>query len=625
MKLVSIDIQGFKSFAKRSHIAFGPGITGVVGPNGSGKSNIAEAIRWVLGEQSLKALRGKERTDVIYSGSLGNVERAFVQLTFDNESGKFPVDAAEIAIARTLYKNGESRYMVNGEDVRLIDLQHMLAISGIGTKSYAVISQGTVDQYLQATPAGRRELFDEATGIKPLKITLTSAQQKLTKTKAHADEIRAIIAELAPRVTFLRRQIDRYEKRDAWEKELREKQHSSYRVSWHSNQETIHQLEIAQKEAEKRIIHTRSERITAEDAKMQLVMPAQRSSTTTPWSTQAKSLLKEVHDTLITIAEGTTIPKSTLHSITTSIAKLLEDQENSMPKATATSSEYTALSAKLEKARSLEIAAERDSAATGVALDEARRDVAGLEQEILRECGSQFFTDITNTSPASDHQATNPEDLRALAEKIASIGTRDEMVVREYKEAQEREQHFQEQLHDIEHAMSDIEQCITDVSSQIRDTFNRQLQQITANFQVFFTELFGGGDAAITQDEEGVHVTVAPPRKRARHISLLSGGERALTSLALLLAVLQAQEPPFIVLDEVDAALDEANSRRFAQLLKKQAHTTQSIVISHNRETMAAANALYGVTMHSDGVSTLYSVKIEDISAINLDVPTMAV
>lgn len=202
MRLLSADIQGFKSFAKRVHVSLGPGITGVIGPNGSGKSNIAEAIRWVLGEQSVKALRAKERTDVLYSGSIGTVDRAFVQLTLDNESGKFPIDAAEIALARTLYRDGESNYTVNGEDVRLLDLQHMLAQAGIGTKSYAVISQGTVDQYLTATPAARRELFDEATGIKPLKITLNSSNLKLARAQTHADEIRAVLAELTRKSHF---------------------------------------------------------------------------------------------------------------------------------------------------------------------------------------------------------------------------------------------------------------------------------------------------------------------------------------------------------------------------------------------------------------------------------------
>lgn len=608
MRLLSVELVGFKSFAKRAYVSFGPGITGVVGPNGSGKSNIAEAIRWVLGEQSTKALRAKERTDVIYSGSLGNADRAKVTLTFDNESGKFPVAAGEIAITRALYRNSESRYMVNGEDVRLIDLQHMLASSGIGTKSYAVISQGTVDQYLTATPDARRELFDEATGIKPLKITLATSNQKLVRARAHADEIQVVLTELTPKVTFLRRQIDRYEKRDAWELQLREQQRAWYTAMWHTEQKTVHASQLSLQEAQGDIVRARNARMFAD------VHAAPK----TPWATQVRTLLRASHATLDAIVAGKTPDIKELRSLLASINNIL--QADDAPKT------HTAASSTLESARQKEIAAEREEAACRIGLEQAERAAAQLEQEILRECGTQFLSSLPDTIfDASHSKSVDSEELRQLADKIASVGQRDELVVKEYEEAANRAQQFSDQLQDIEATIQDITQCIEEVSAQMDKTFARQFEQINASFRSFFTDLFGGGEANLVQSAEGIDITVAPPRKRARHISLLSGGERALTSLALLLAILQAQEPPFIVLDEVDAALDEANSRRFATLLKDQSHTTQSIVISHNRETMAAANVLYGVTMHADGVSTLYSVKIEDIAHEHLDVPAMQV
>lgn len=627
MRLLSVELVGFKSFAKRAYVSFGPGITGVVGPNGSGKSNIAEAIRWVLGEQSTKALRAKERTDVIYSGSLGNADRAQVTLTFDNESGKFPVAAAEIAITRVLYRNSDSRYMVNGEDVRLIDLQHMLASSGIGTKSYAVISQGTVDQYLTATPDARRELFDEATGIKPLKITLHTSNQKLARAQAHADEIRVVLAELTPKVTFLRRQIDKYEKRDAWEFQFREKQHAWYTATWHAEQEQIHRSQTALQEAQQDIIRTRNARIAAEEEKMQsLVVPTKSPEPKNSWITQAKTLLEASHVAIGSILQGNPPENAALQQLRTSIHTLLNSDNAQIPHATPHSPEYAATSSALESARQQEIAAQREEAACRIGLEQAQRAAAQLEQEILRECGTQFLSSLPDTLFDTDQSTpVDSEELRRLADKIASVGQRDELVVKEYEEAAKRAQQFSEQLQDIEATIQDITQCISEVTAQMNKIFARQFDHINTSFRSFFTDLFGGGEANLIQSVEGIDITVAPPRKRARHISLLSGGERALTSLALLLAILQAQEPPFIVLDEVDAALDEANSRRFATLLKEQSHTTQSIVISHNRETMAAANVLYGVTMHTDGVSTLYSVKIEDIAHEHLDVPAMQV
>ncbi len=620
MRLLSIDIEGFKSFAKRVHVAFGPGITGVVGPNGSGKSNIAEAIRWVLGEQSTKALRASVRTDIIYSGSSGNATRALVILTLDNESGKFPLDAGEIAISRTLYRNGESKYTINGEDVRLIDLQHMLAQSGIGAKGYAVISQGTIDQYLTATPERRAELFDEATGIKPLKITLALSNQKLTKARTHADEIRAVLAELTPRVTFLRRQIDRYEQRDKLTQEFTQKQRSWYICKWHEIQKDIIRSQEQLLQIESDITQTRNSRIAAEETKIRLVLVPQESQTKTPWATQARKLLQKSQITLRSIINGETTEKKVLEALVTSITSILDTEERSIPR----SAEYAAATAELEHVRDAEIGAEREGAAQAIALEQVKRDAHALEQEILRECGSEFLANIIS-APAQETIPVNPQELRTISEKIASIGDRDELVVKEYEEASKRAEQFTIQLTDIEATMNDINECIKKVSVQIQETFDRQFKHIASVFQSFFVELFGGGDASLINNEAGIEITITPPRKRTRHVSLLSGGERALTSLALLLAILSAQEPPFIVLDEVDAALDEANSRRFAMLLKKHARATQSIVISHNRETMAASDTLYGVTMHADGVSTLYSVNMQDIAEHSLDVPSVAV
>ena len=727
MRLLSAHIQGFKSFAKRTHVVFGPGITGIVGPNGSGKSNISEAIRWVLGEQSTKALRAKERTDVIYSGTAAQADRAIVTLTFDNESGRFPLQDAEIAITRVLRRNGESRYAVNGEDVRLVDLQHMLAQAGIGTRSYTVISQGTVDQYLTATPQGRRELFNEATGIKALQINLAQSNQKLTKTRAHADEVRAILAELAPKVTFLKRQLDKYERRDLYQQELQDKQRRFYAATWHASQSALahaHELltgleaqianarkmrdkaqqavmssaqgqpqetktltdELREVEQEyerkmQRYNQTRQQKQMLEKSlqeihlakmKAEQELAAIRSSITiSDWNSTARELLRTSSSYFELMLHGSTPNHSDIQTTHTSIQKLLEESASTLPsdvsdalkaverplqevarlsaiaqerrqqhaslqetplpsryaidvlreqiaklpKQSAPSSYQTLLGA-LEKAREQEISLEREGSAAQIARDQATRELTEIEQEILRECGTQVLEEISHGA-YMDMPAPTIESLRTLHDKIAAIGERDELIVREYEEAKDRADHLTSQLQDIEATLQDIEQFIQQVSQEMNETFHRQFEQIAVSFRSFFIELFGGGDAKLTSTDEGIDITIIPPRKRARHISLLSGGERALTSLALLLAVLDAQEPPFIVLDEVDAALDEANSKRFAQLLRSRAHATQSIVISHNRETMAAADALYGVTMHAEGISTLYSVKLEDLASIH--------
>ena len=154
MKLSELEVVGFKSFAAKTTFTFGDGLTAIVGPNGSGKSNVAEAIRWVLGETSLKALRGTKTEDIIFTGSEARARspRARVRLSLNNETGRMPLPAAQIDISRSIDRSGEGDFLLNGEVVRLLDIRHLLAEAGFGAKSYAVISQGSIDQYITARP-----------------------------------------------------------------------------------------------------------------------------------------------------------------------------------------------------------------------------------------------------------------------------------------------------------------------------------------------------------------------------------------------------------------------------------------------------------------------------------------
>ncbi|MBP3217825.1 MAG: AAA family ATPase, partial [Lachnospiraceae bacterium] len=167
MYLKSIEIQGFKSFANKMRFEFHNGITGIVGPNGSGKSNVADAVRWVLGEQRVKQLRGASMQDVIFSGTelrkpLGF---AYVAITLDNSDHKLPVDYEEVTVARRIYRSGESEYLLNGVQCRLRDVNELFYDTGIGKEGYSIIGQGQIDKILSDKPEDRRELFDEAAGI----------------------------------------------------------------------------------------------------------------------------------------------------------------------------------------------------------------------------------------------------------------------------------------------------------------------------------------------------------------------------------------------------------------------------------------------------------------------------
>ena len=167
MYLKGIEINGFKSFADKIDLEFGQGITAIVGPNGSGKSNVSDAIRWVLGEQSVKSLRGSRMEDIIFAGTQKRQPMGFAQvsITFDNKDGMFNSDAEEIRVTRKLHRSGDSEYRINNAPCRLRDIHELFMDTGLGREGYSVIGQGKIDQILSSKAEERRHIFEEASGI----------------------------------------------------------------------------------------------------------------------------------------------------------------------------------------------------------------------------------------------------------------------------------------------------------------------------------------------------------------------------------------------------------------------------------------------------------------------------
>ncbi len=208
MYLKSIEVQGFKSFAHKLKFEFHNGITAIVGPNGSGKSNVADAVRWVLGEQRVKQLRGGSMQDVIFSGTENRkpLSYASVAITLDNSDHHLPVDYEEITIARKLYRSGESEYLVNGAACRLKDIQEMFYDTGIGKEGYSIIGQGQIDRILSGKPEERRELFDEAAGIVKFKRRKNLSVKKLEEERQNLLRVDDILGELEKQLEPLERQ-----------------------------------------------------------------------------------------------------------------------------------------------------------------------------------------------------------------------------------------------------------------------------------------------------------------------------------------------------------------------------------------------------------------------------------
>lgn len=211
MQLKSLQIQGFKSFPDKTELTFGTGLTAVVGPNGSGKSNISDAVRWVLGEQSTRSLRGEKMEDVIFLGTSSRKPTGFasVALTIDNTDRQLAVDADEVTIARRLYRSGESEYRINKTAVRLKDVTELLMDTGLGRDGYSIIGQGRIEEIVSSKPTQRREIFEEAAGISKYRYRKAEAEKKLESAYENLLRLKDIMAELQDRLEPLREQSEK--------------------------------------------------------------------------------------------------------------------------------------------------------------------------------------------------------------------------------------------------------------------------------------------------------------------------------------------------------------------------------------------------------------------------------
>jgi chromosome segregation protein len=215
-RLKELRVHGFKSFADQTRFVFEPGVNAVIGPNGSGKSNMADAVRWVLGEQSNRSLRTRRADDVIFAGSEQRKPQGMAEavLTLDNADGWLPIDFAEVSIGRRAYRSGESEYLINGARARLRDVVELLGEGRLGANELVVVGQGTVDAALSLRPEERRQLFEEAAGVKGLQVRRNEASARLGKARDNLTRVTDLIAELKPQVRRLALQAEHQQQHD---------------------------------------------------------------------------------------------------------------------------------------------------------------------------------------------------------------------------------------------------------------------------------------------------------------------------------------------------------------------------------------------------------------------------
>ncbi|MGB2780783.1 MAG: chromosome segregation protein SMC, partial [Phycisphaerae bacterium] len=247
MELKRLEVFGFKSFADRTRFDFDSGITVIVGPNGCGKSNVVDGVKWVLGEQSPKSLRGREMADIIFAGSESRKSLGFAEatLTFDNSSGLLPIDSTEVEVSRRLYRSGESEYLLNRKPCRLRDIRELFMDTGIGVDAYSLIEQGKVDILLQANPQERRIIFEEAAGVSKYKAKRREAERKLERTQQNMVRLGDILEEVEKRLRSVKYQAGKarsYLEHTGRLKELR----VSYALSrYHEQQQALASHESA--------------------------------------------------------------------------------------------------------------------------------------------------------------------------------------------------------------------------------------------------------------------------------------------------------------------------------------------------------------------------------------------
>lgn len=722
MHLKRLEISGFKSFAQKTILDFNCGITAIVGPNGCGKSNIVDAIKWVLGEQSMKSVRGKKGEDLIFSGSKKKVRlgKARVALFMDNSNGAAPIDFPEIVISRNIFRTGENEYQINNSKVRLKDVADILTKARMAQKSFSIINQGMADAILNYSSVERRLILEEAAGVREYQIKKEEAVRKIKNAKDNLGKVASLMAEIAPHLAYLKKQANKAEKREEIAEKLRDIQKiyfgaiskSLYREKnqlskknksvrdeiFRKSQELIKFKKDLNKEEKNmfsgnngvfglqqkwndlRIKIGEMEKAAAKiEAKIEL-MSAAREPQVLPVDidyikTQIFRVLELLKKALIlqniveknkTLSEGLQMLDCLHDEIKKGKIKkyskepeinsnLLEEKKELENKIAKLSSESREIQVNIANMQSQELKEK-------VKFFEMERKIKAVEDEIGRDKDalrdldveeakiSMRFGDIEKEIadsamniqeiitadikiPDSFNQDDSEKEIRRLKVRLDEIGSIDQATIREFHETDKRYQFLEKESEDLKKSSLSLKNVINELAEKIHKNFNEYFSVINGEFNNYFRLIFGGGRASLLRktiiinqvnndnaadendkendniNRDGIDISAVLPGKKIKDLSLFSGGERSLTAIALLFAIIASASPPFLVLDEIDAALDEDNSQKFGKILRELSQKTQFILITHNRETMKLANSLYGVTM-DDGVSRLLSLKL---------------
>jgi chromosome segregation protein len=750
MRLKSLEITGFKSFAKKSTFSFDSQITAIVGPNGSGKSNVAEAFRFVLGEQSIKSMRGKRGEDLIFNGNTasGRQNKAAVKVILDNVNRTLDIDFDEVSISRVVHRDGVNDYFINNSVVRLKDIIELLSNASIGSTGHHIISQGEADRILNASIKDRRAMFEDALGLRSFQYKKIESERKLEKTEENLKQVESLRKEIAPHLKFLKKQVDKIEKskelkdklvlfykdylarenfylrdkkeilekegdplknqvskisielekyRKEIESDIKEDAKTSKLVDLEDNLHLIRNKrnelvrEMGQIEGEIKSLEKVSQKeikeVTVKISDVEELRDSieQKTILRQGFERQAeetnflKGIIQEIKDMVSNFIKerkgasdslfGSSFAED-LTKLKTKKKELEEQIKNLEKKEKDLETQISHLRKEIESSKSEMLDTERKIFELQTKKSELENNLnrLALNRESLNRDEEEFKRELKEaivlagreavnyeTSTVTKSEALNEErekqlerrrELEKLKIRVEEMGGgSSDDILKEYQESNERDEFLVREIEDLEKSAASLKQLIKELEGEINKRFKDGVNSINIEFQKFFELMFGGGEAYLKvvkpdirkkkdmdtdlsfafnneegmpseaeaegEAEEGIDIHVSLPRKKIKGLMMLSGGERALTSIALIFAMSAVNPPPFIILDETDAALDEANSRKYGDMIKSLSKQSQLILITHNRETMSRADTIYGVTM-LQGSSELLSIKFED-------------
>lgn len=719
MRLTSLEITGFKSFAKKESFSFDAPISAIVGPNGSGKSNVAEAFRFVLGEQSIKSLRGKKGEDLIFNGTtkIGRQNKASVKITFDNTDRLLQIDFDQVILERVVHRDGQNEYFINTSKVRLKDIHELLAGANIGSTGHHIISQGEADRILNTSSKERKEMLEDALGLRLFQYRKQDTEKKLEKTAENIAQVESLRREIAPHIRFLKKQVEKVEKSIQLKGELQQKYHEyiskEYTYIQNAKTKTADLISIKQKidELNIQIEHfsntqtqdisvadilknelqdIRSQNSRLKDSEYELVrtiagLEGQVKTLVElqqikPQQTEEKVVFKKV-DLEEKITELKQLQFDSIETLKSQIQDLITyfesfvsgekkeelHSEDLSPKIDAFQKEIETHTTSLVQIRKEIEEKNQKQSELQHKIQESQKPVSNIEiiqlmnsktdlsnqyanmQYVQRELDQDIeeynreiqeglvlvgrsigeYAQKEDAGVLEEQRSVQKERRRTLErlkirlEEIG-VGASDD-IVQEHEEAITRDEFLKKELEDLATASTDLQKVIDHLNVEIGTRFETGLEKINTQFTKFFSLMFDGGESSLKLEkkkisnsedeeeifEEGLEIDVNLPRKKVKSLMMLSGGERALTSIALLFAMSSVNPPPFIILDETDAALDEANSRRYGDMIENLSKNSQLILISHNRETMSRAGVIFGITM-IDGASKVLSIKFEE-------------